>query len=48
LTCFDLAEKQQLRAENLQSSVKNSMFIGEKLNGKIKSTIKNDSCAFYD
>jgi len=48
LTCFDLAEKHQLRAENLQSSVKNSMFIGEKLNGKIKSTIKNDSCAFYD
>ena len=47
LTCFDLAEKYQLQAENLMSSVKNSMYIGETLPVSIKATIKANKSTIY-
>ena len=47
ITCFDTEEKYQPQVENLMSSVKNSMYIGENLPATIRATIKSNQSTIY-
>ncbi len=47
LVCFDRAEKTRIKASELISKAKNSMFLGEELDIKIKATFNHDNINIY-